>query len=501
MALARRYIERKKQTKSYFNPLNGNFYSEVSKLHKLGQEATFKDAIRECDTDILYMLPSPKGTYTDKRSMYPTKLDLESIDGLTVKAWYRVNAGSIQIGEKEFDIHPIGRWFNVPDGTYLSDVILAMEKMRELLEKHFQPIEVTKGKREEYPVEMLSTPARTGIDLLRRKLPYGSKYQNLPTEIEHIIMSEFSQARIELFDHEQEQIEHTYLYDGRWMYASCLRNVPIGEIIHDQEDKYLEYIAGFYRVEVTVPENWHHIGLLPLKNPQAGKGSLYPNQPGESFVSWCSDKELALAIKHGWQYKVLERILWPQTQAKGVPGRDPLRHWGETLVKLGELADGHKEPFRSMLKQGFRSILLFTIGMLHRSQKGSKRGVDGYAESLADMPDGEFTIEDILPDSSVHYSTREELTGYQLDQFLPHWPLYIWCQAKRKVTEKALEVPYEQLLAIRTDGIWTTCRMPFEDTGKIGCFREKELICTGPFEWPCSNDGLVAMMRIAKGED
>lgn len=501
MTLARRYIERKKQTKSWFNPLNGSFYSEVSKLHKLGEKATFKDAIQTCDTDILYMLPSPKGTYIDKRSTYPTKLDLESIDGLDVLKWYKVNAGSIQFKEKQIEIHPIGRWFQVSPDTYLSDVILAMEKMRELLEKHFQPIEVTKGKSDEYAVELLSTPARTGVDLLRRKLPYGARYQNLPTEIEHIIMSEFSQARIELFEHKEKQIDHVSLYDGRWMYASCLRHVPIGEIIHDQEDKYLEYIAGFYRVEVTVPDNWHHIGLLPMKNPQAGKASLYPNRPNETFVSWCSDKELALAIKHGWKITILERILWPQTQAKGVLGRDPLRHWGETLVKLGELADGYKEPFRSMLKQGFRSILLFTVGTLHRSQKGSKRGVDGYAESLADMPDGEFTIEDILPDGSVHYSTREDLTGYQLDQFLPHWPLYIWCQAKRKVTEKALEVPYENLLAIRTDGIWTTCAMPFEDTGKIGCFREKELKVTGPFNWPKSNDELIDLMRIARGEE
>src|SRR5437879_1760813 len=123
MTLARRYLERKKQTKSYFNPLNGNFYSEKSKLHKLGEKATFKDAIAACDTDVLYMLPSPKGTYIDGRSTYPTKIDLESIDGLTVKAWYRVNAGVIQFGEREFDIHPIGRWFQVPSGVSLSDVI------------------------------------------------------------------------------------------------------------------------------------------------------------------------------------------------------------------------------------------------------------------------------------------------------------------------------------------------------------------------------------------
>ena len=128
-------------------------------------------------------------------------------------------------------------------------------------------------------------------------------------------------------------------------------------------------------------------------------------------------------------------------------------------------------------------------------------GVDGYAESLADMPDTDFTIEDILPDGSVHYSTQEKLSGYQLEQFLPHWSLYVWCQAKRKVTEKALEVPYENLLAIRTDGIWTTCSMPFEDTGKVGCFREKELKVTGPFAWPKDNDELVALMRIAKGEE
>jgi hypothetical protein len=238
-----------------------------------------------------------------------------------------------------------------------------------------------------------------------------------------------------------------------------------------------------------------------MKNPN-GKGSLYPNKPNETFISWCSDKELALAIKHTWKYRVLERILWPQTQAKGIKiGQDPLRHFGETLVKLAEIAESYKEPLRSMLKQGFRSILLFTVGTLHRSQRGSKMGVDGYAESLADMPDTDFTIEDILPNGSVRYTTKETLPGYQLEQFLPHWSLYIWCQAKRKVTEKALDVPFENLLAIRTDGIWTTCSMPFVDTGKVGCFREKPLTCTGPFVWPKNNDELVSLMRIAKGEE
>jgi hypothetical protein len=499
MALTRRYIERTEQSKSYFNPNNGTLYSEVSKVHKLGEAATLKDAIEACDTSVLYILPTPKGKYAHPQSTYPTKPDIKSIDGVNVNAWYGDNAGIVQLGDKQIDILPISRYFDVPVGTYLSDVVLAMGKLKELLNKHFQPAIVHKGTHESFTVELASTPARTGIDLLKRKLPVNAKYHNLPPDIETIIMTQFSQARVELFDHGKDTVAHVYSYDGRWMYASCYRNVPVGEVLHDTVDEYLPYVPGFYRVEVTVPANWHHIGLLPTKNPNPKeKHSVYPNIPGTSFHSWCSYRELKLAMEHEWDIRILERILWPESNAKGVQGKDPLRYWGDTLVEIREKAiQGFKEPIRSMLRDALRHLLLDSVGALHRG----KQTIDVYTDSEEDLYDMGYVPENELADGTYHARVQKELTDFQKQQFMPHWTLDIWCKAKEKVTREALKVPYENLMTIRTDGIWVDTPCTFEDTGKVGCFREKVLNNTGPFVWPKNETALRAVMRQAKGEE
>lgn len=364
----------------------------------------------------------------------------------------------------------------------MSDTIRAMGMMQDLLTKYFQPIEVTKGKHEEYRVEILTTPARTGMDLLRRKLPYGVKYDDLPLDVEHILLSNFGQARTELFHHDDVDIvDNLHNYDGLWMYASCCRHMPVGRVVHDDFDRFEPYITGFYRVEACVPVGWEHIGLLPVRE---GNKTIYPNRPGTNFESWCSHRQLQLALSYGWDICCIEeRILWPDTHARGVKiGQDPLRHWMETLVKLRqEVASQYDEPIRSFLRDGFRSLLNQTIGRLHMGRKK----VDVYTQNYKDDPgEGVYLVEENYEDGSCHYQKNGELTNYQRESFKPHWALAVWTMAQWKVTRAALQVSYDQLVSIRTDGIWTTCECNFEDTGKPGCFREKELKLRGPFDWP-----------------
>jgi len=489
--LTRRYMERKPQKVGYFHPENGRllipdigrFDLAAIRGKSISLAEGLVHAVAEGNIDVLYLMPS-LGKWNDPRGRYPGKLDWEAT-GLRLEAYYRDHAAIIAMADKKIDIIPMDRWFS-SKGIYLSNAYKAMEELKRLLNDNFQI--AAKGK--QFPIELLATPARTGMDLLKRKLPFDARYEPLPDDIEHIIMSEFSQARVELFNHGNDQADDVHLYDGRWMYASCLRHVPIGRIIHDEKSEWAGYVPGFYRVQAFVPRDWSHIGILPF---QGG----YPNEPGEMFVSWCSDKELRLAIDCGWNFDIEERILWPDTHEKEVVGKDPLRHWGETLVRLREEGLGYLDHVTSsLLKDALRNILLMTVGSLHRS----KRMIDQHAESLADMPDGDFSIEEIEDDGSVHIRAKEELTRYQKEQFMPHWALYIWSQAKVKVTKAALTVPYDQLLAIRTDGIWTIGKQTFEDTGKVGCFREKPLIHRGPFHWPKTENDIRRLMQSAKGE-
>lgn len=481
--LSRRYVERRKEKKAFWNPGNGKLFVEGAGLltsnHAILAEAC--TAAIAYQVDVLYLMPC-RGRWTDQRGQYPGKKDWE-ISGLHLDAYFRNHAAvvGLESGKDLVDVVPIGLWFpSYQEGMYMSDVIKVMRILQELLEKHFQGIDVVKGKHESRRVEILTTPARTGMDLLRRKLPYGAKYEDLPPEVENIIMSQFGQARTELFHHGREVVDNLHNYDGRWMYASCCRHMPVGGVVHDDLDRFEPYVPGFYRVEARVPHNWNHIGLLPVRE---GNRAVYPNKPGTSFESWCSHRQLQLALSHQWEICCIEeRILWPDTHARGMKiGQDPLRHWMETLVKLREeMANEYDEPIRSFLRDGFRSLLNQPIGRLHMG----KRKVDVYTQNYAEDPgEGAHLVEE-FEDGSCHYQKNGELTNYQRENFKPHWALAIWTMAQWKVTRAALQVPYDQLVSIRTDGIWTTCQCGFDDTGKPGCFREKPLKLTGPFDWP-----------------
>lgn len=481
--LSRRYVKRRVEKRGFWNPGNGRIYVEgaglLSSNHLDLAEAVCMAFSHEAQ--VLYLMPS-RGRWNDKRGQYPGKADWEKT-GLELGAYYRNHSATIVLsgGDSGVDIVPVGTWFSsVTEETYMSDVIRAMVHLKDLLIKNFQPIEVAKGKHDEYRIELQSTPARTGMDLLRGKLPYGIKYEDLPPDVEKIVMSEFGQARTELFDHGRDTVENLHNYDGLWMYASCCRHMPVGEIIHDNQDKYEKYITGLYRVTACVPHDWNHIGLLPMRK---GDKSSYPNMPGYTFESWCSHRDLALAYQYGWDIQFIhERVLWPDTQAKGKKiGQDPLRHWMESLVRLRqEVANQYPEPIRSLLRDAFRALLNHTIGSLHRG----KKTVDIYTKDFSEDPgEGAYLIDEGI-DGSFHYQKWEELNDFQKESFKPHWALEVWNQAKWKITKSALEVPYEHLLSIRTDGLWTTQECTFDNTNKPGCLREKDLVYRGPFDWP-----------------
>jgi hypothetical protein len=501
-------VERNKQLRSFFNPLNGNFYSELSKKHRLGEGATLLQTLEVCDTPMLYLMSMPKGTYHNSASVYPAKADYERV-GIAVKAWYGDNAGIVTYAGKRISVNPIGRWFDVVVGDSLSDVVIALNTLEQLLNEHMRV--VSEG---DFPIYLQETPARSAMDLVRRKLPIGARYESIPGDVEKLLMTNFSQQRSELINHEKTMAEDVHLYDGRFMYASCLRGLPVGEVTHDFISEYLPYVAGFYRVDVTVPMNWKHIGLLPCKNPrQRGKesGSRYPNNPGTFFKSWCSDKELRLALDQGWQCQVSERILWSQTQARKrdigedaykLLGQDPLRAFGESLVRIRqEILPTLTLPTRQkeLLSGGLRNMLIHGIGVMHSAVRyGETVYVKAYADIPAHIPD----YDRFEGDEGWFYKEPKEKTSYQQAQFQPHWIQYAYSDCKTKVTRFVLEhIPYEQLLAIRTDGVWTTGKVAIpEDTGKIGVFREKELVQRGPFPYPKTYKDIEKLMHVAKGE-
>lgn len=490
MTLQRRYIERKKQTKAYYSPITGNMYSEVSRVHKL-EKYNFVEAIGACDTDVLYMLPQPKGSFMHQDSLYPTRTDIMQ-SGIEVVKWYD-DSGKILYNGRELDIIPVKRWLDATIHTGLKEVVIAMKELETLLNEKF-----CIGHSQSIPVELLETPTRTGTDLLRRKLPFNGVYTNLTDEIESIVMSNFSQQRREVVTHEGlEEITDLACYDGRLMYGACCRDIPIGQAEHDTTDLYVPYVPALYRVLFTVPDNWYHIGLLPVKSNIKGMASMYPNKPQQEYESWCSTYELKTAIEHGWKYKILERVLWEEGTQKGFIGKEPLRHWLQALIDLREVEvpKRYQEPVRALIRGALRHLIIDSIGALHSSEKF----VDMYSEDIGDIYEMGY-----IPDFDglqYHAKVKKSMTPYQRQMFHPHWALSVWCKAKDKVTKVALSVPYDQLVLIRADAIWTIgSQEHLKDDGKIGTFREKPLVHRGPFKVPKTENAIRRMMTQAKGD-
>lgn len=67
------------------------------------------------------------------------------------------------------------------------------------------------------------------------------------------------------------------------------------------------------------------------------------------------------------------------------------------------------------------------------------------------------------------------------------------------LAENALRIPYEDIVYLATDCIWSASKPDWlerEDTGKPGCFRAKDYI-KGPIKWPIDS-GEAYRMAIAR---
>jgi hypothetical protein len=266
-------------------------------------------------------------------------------------------------------------------------------------------------------------------------------------------------------------------------------------VLHDEEAEILPYVPGFYRVEVSIPRDWQHIGLLPMRNPVGSSQKFsYPRIGGQSFESWCSSSELSLALKEGWQVQVRERILWPHTHA--LP--EPLKLWGERLVALRmEKAKLYTEPTRGILEAALRNILLHTAGGFHRVT----REFDGYTSDVTAIPATATSFE-LLPDGEIwRYTQADRLSPLQQMLSQPHWAATIWGAARKKLAAQALQVPFEDLMAVRVDAVWTVREMLWKDTGKVGVFRREQLLHDRNLLWPKDTGEMVQLVQRTKGRE
>ncbi len=316
---------------------------------------------------------------------------------------------------------------------------------------------------------LLRTPVQTALALAEHSLPWqrgGAPYEYLlpDQDIQQVIAARCThgQHRYEDCGAPGEIVSQVVLYDARVSHAAHLRHLPVifnpADLVHDEASEYIPFRRGFYRVDVTVPRGWQHIGLVPASAPG------YPSKPGFSFETWLSWQEVRLLSDYSWPCAIRERILF----APDGPGTDPLREFHEHLTaSLERLEALPKSDVTRALRAALRSIALHLIGNMARGQVENPKEYASLDDLPADLAGASISHE------GQSYIVRQQrpLDLFHARWYRPEWAAEVWSNTRVAVTRHALKVPRQELLAIDGDGLYMRSNPGWPDTGKVGCYR------------------------------
>lgn len=341
---------------------------------------------------------------------------------------------------------------------------------------------------------LADTPATTGRALWRRTIPEGKAYPVLGDELRELLAATAGQGRIELRPAPAVPWaggvrDFTYL-DGRFMYAALTWGMPIGEPRRwtgaevDQLDAGAMMRTlrgrGRWRVTVTVPAGWRHVGLLMA--PEAAGGAWrYPSEPGETFTTWADGCEVWLAGVHGWEPVIHEGLTWAEGK--------PLNLWTDELVGVWSRANAAHTPAGDLGANAVRSILLKAIGAFATRQHPTTHAAP--VDSDPEVPPG--TPVRVVGDQLV-WETPGGLNAWSAETAHPEWAATIWARARSRLLDApgvrgertgALHLDPSRVIAFRTDALYVVGDPRWGDDGKPGRFRSKGTR-PGAFGWPTS---------------
>lgn len=295
-------------------------------------------------------------------------------------------------------------------------------------------------------------------------------------------------------ENEHERRPFAYV-DGRFMYASLLRQRGIGpgrritraeaaDLMHSRDGI---YARARYKVRVTVPDGWHHVGLLARKHENVADGWHYPNRPGASWETWADSVELHLAHTRGWRIEPIEGVLFET-------GR-PLDTWGEQLIRaraLTETLPGIEREVRRAAARALRSVLIQTIGAFATRGRTQQRVVwhprEVPAEAASTMTryGDAYVFHEPAPDSWLTPFYRPEIAAQ------------VWAFGRTRVLDSptgtrgvrggALSLDPATVAAINGDALYATqvpaWSLPTDrgggDDGKVGRLRLQGVLPSAP---------------------
>lgn len=332
---------------------------------------------------------------------------------------------------------------------------------------------------------MMGTPARTGLDLLQRTLPHRTKdgreisYPPLAPALRDVLWANFGQGRIEYIPGQLDAPDGLYWLDGRWMYASCMRGLPVGVATLDEGIDYIEKAPAFYRITYRVPDTWPYpFGVLSeLYDDDGETRRRWPATPGSWHHAWVTGAEYEVARDQGYRLHIHERMHW----SGGLP--DPTHEWIGRLRKLRE------ETPHKLVYDAVRHLALDAVGAWWRQAQ---------VRLHSTPPDQAHTIP---ADAWGHivYPDRIEWHGEaplhaDLRPFVrPEWAATVWGRSLAKLASAAIRYTDQygqaggRVAWLRSDALVVTQRPDWLDDKRPGTFRVKRQ-APGPLQVPATEE-------------
>ena len=430
----------------------------------LGQSLTMKDVLEVVeaeDLDVVYIVGCWNAASTPRTEWFvaPETWERATYHRNPLVASYRK-----KIGGRKVSVYGSAQWFGQCGKIEL--VMAAYKRLQALVKGAFGD-----------HAFLLGTPARTGLDLVERSLPLNRdkvpyEWPVLPQDVREIIEHNIGQGRMEMLRQgpKTPQADRLYIQDAFWLYAALCRRLPSGPCQHDTLAEFGEYRPGFYRVLFQVPVEWRHIGLLPTWNPKDRK-TVWPSRPSTYwYESVCCPEELRLAQEQNWPVQIKERWLWNQGDDLA---HDPLRNWIGKLREMRDRVTAERDgaEIAPLLRSAIRSLVIKAIGGLHR--KGRYRMMETPMERLADIPEDADIV--WQTDQIIRWHKPIPLDSHMAHFAHPEWSATIWGRARALLARRALEVPRECIIALRSDAMALTFD-PGWKAEKPGQFRLKRTI-------------------------
>lgn len=355
---------------------------------------------------------------------------------------------------------------------------------------------------------VLATAATTGRDLWLRTVP-DDGWPRLSDEICDLIRSTAGQHRQEVVPHEGD-LPNLVEVDGRWMYAALCRELPAGRPVRGmgevnalalgykagQED----HVRGRFRCSWHVPQDWHHVGLLPERHEDVAAGWWYPSTPGSGpHHGWLDGAEVQLARRWDWPVTVHEHLAWPKHHGAG-----PLDSWARALVNMREHAESVEadRPVVELVRAGVRALLLHGLGAMH----GRPHLVTHTAsiEDVAAIPATAVGLRAV--DGRWTWGEADDNRRWR-ETAHPEWTAAVWSRERVRMLDGpgvrgqrtgALHVPHGDVVGFGGDALYLTVDPGWADDGREGRLRTKR-VHAGPVPAPATRAELLALLREVRG--